>query len=190
MIRAFVALPLPELVKDHLARVQSDLGVGQEANPDTFHITLAYLDKQKPDVLFHIQDALAQIRLAPFDIEISGTGVFGGRAPIAVWAGVSPNPALERLRDKVRHAAERSGLRLSRERFRPHITLARLKGRPRPQDHTKVQAFLAQHGLLRVPVFTASEFILFQSTLHPSGALHDVLTTYPLQTAGPSAAAC
>ena len=43
MIRAFIAIPLPDEICDALEDVQMDLTVGRRTSPETFHITLAYL---------------------------------------------------------------------------------------------------------------------------------------------------
>ena len=49
------------------------------------------------------------------------------RQPAVLWAGVAPQPGLGVLRDRVRGAVRRAGVDLPRERFRPHVTLARLR---------------------------------------------------------------
>lgn len=180
MIRAFIALPLPDDVRDALEDVQADLDVGRPTAPENFHITLAYLDKQNDRTLEHIHDVLSQVSHARFDVVLHGIGVFGGRDPRVVWAGVEPERQLENLRDRVRRAATRSGVELARERFRPHVTLARFRGRLKPRESQRLQAFLMRHGALRFEPFEAQAFVLYQSTLHSAGAIHEPITRYSL----------
>ena len=45
-MRAFVAIPVPEDIRDRLAALQADLPVGRLADPETFHITLAFLGEE------------------------------------------------------------------------------------------------------------------------------------------------
>jgi 2'-5' RNA ligase len=51
MIRAFLAIPVPKPARDALAVQQQMIPTGRLTNPDSFHITLAYLDKQTPLML-------------------------------------------------------------------------------------------------------------------------------------------
>ena len=41
-------------------------------------------------------------------------------------------------------------------------------------------AFLAARGSVRPVAFTARQFALYASTLHPGGAVHELLAEYPL----------
>ncbi|MFN6952073.1 MAG: 2'-5' RNA ligase family protein, partial [Albidovulum sp.] len=42
-MRAFVAIPVPEDIRDRLEALQADLSVGRRADSETFHVTLAFL---------------------------------------------------------------------------------------------------------------------------------------------------
>lgn len=181
MIRSFISIPLPPAIRDALEDIQADLDVGRLTAPETFHITLAYLDKQTPQMLERMDEVLQQIDLPAFPVHIKGVGLFGGKAPRALWAGVETDMALSTLRERVRRAVSRSGVDLPRERFRAHVTLARFKGRFMPRDETRVQRFLAHHAASTLPAFTADRFVLYRSTLHHSGAMHDPLVDYPLR---------
>ena len=61
MIRSFIALPLPEAVRDALSDLQDDLQVGRPVPHENFHITIAYLDKQTPQTLERVHEVLDQI---------------------------------------------------------------------------------------------------------------------------------
>lgn len=181
MIRSFVAIPLPEHVRDALEDIQIELDVGRLMAPHTFHITLAYLDKQTELTLERIHEVLSQVQIQRFSVQIRGLGLFGGRQPRVLWAGIETNDAMNSLREKARRAAMRSGVSLSRERFRPHVTLARFGNRIRGTEMHKIERFLTANADFEIPEFEISEFVLFRSTLHQTGAMHDRLMTYPLQ---------
>ncbi|KMW58947.1 2'-5' RNA ligase [Candidatus Rhodobacter oscarellae] len=180
MIRAFVAIPLPEEARDQLEDAQIGLRVGRHVPSENFHITLAYLDKQTEQTLARVDEVLGQIDLPGFYVSIKGVDVFGGAKPRLLWAGVEPNDALSTLRERVRRAAMRSGVELSRERFRPHVTLARFKESRRGSEIANVQEFLTSQAGLCLPPFRATEFRLYRSTLHQNGATYDPLVSYGL----------
>jgi len=181
LIRAFIALPLPEIARDALEDLQSELPVGRHMSPDTFHITLAYLDKQTERTLERIHEVLGQIALPPIPITLKGVDVFGGKSPKLLWAGIASSDELAVLREKVRRASERSGVTLSRERFRPHVTLARFKNNLRDGEVAKIGSFLAAHADFEMQPFVADHFVMFQSTRHQTGATHEPIVDYPLQ---------
>ena len=179
-LRCFVALSLPDTVLDALDQLQSELPIGTPMDSDTFHITLAFLDTQPIPVVNQLHELLDEIKVPPVPIKIHGVDVFGGKSPRLVWAGVDPNPPLLSLRDKIRRAALYAGIELSRQRFRPHITLSRMPGRLRGDEPIKLERFLIQNAGFQLPKFTADAFSLFRSTLHQSGAIHENLAEYSL----------
>ena len=135
-MRAFVGLPLPDDALDALERLQEDIPVGRIVPAENLHLTLAFLDEQPEHALHQLHRELEQIEATPFSLYIRGLDLFGGGKPRILFAAVEPDPALSRLRGQVRRAAERAEMDLSRERFRPHITLARF-GRDMPEHQAR-----------------------------------------------------
>ncbi|MCP3969479.1 MAG: RNA 2',3'-cyclic phosphodiesterase [Rhodobacteraceae bacterium] len=148
--------------------------------PGTFHLTLAFLDDQPQTTVETLHDALGEIETAPFDLTLRGIDVFASSKPRLVWAGIDPQPALTGLRDKVRWAAGEAGIELHRERFRPHVKLARFRGQLRGDEAEKLAAFLARTNGFSTEPFSVDRFCLFRSRLHPEGAVHEVLAEYSL----------
>ena len=180
-MRCFVAIALPDDIVDALETLQTQLRVGTLMDPATFHITLAFLDSQSMPVIEDLHEHLADIQMPDFPISIRGVDVFGGNAPRLVWAGVEPNSALSKLRETVRRAANDAGIDMPRQKFRPHVTLARVRGQLRGDEPGKLAQFLTRFSTLELPEFHANRFTLFRSTLNPDGAIHDPLAEYPLQ---------
>jgi len=130
----FVALPLPESVKEDLATF---LEPRQEAGtdlrwalPEQWHLTLAFLrevaDQNTDELLERLERAAS--RRKPLDLRLAGAGAFphSGKAKV-LWAGVEHDgEELMRLAGGVRAAGAKSGIAVGGGRFHPHLTLARL----------------------------------------------------------------
>ncbi len=181
-MRAFVAIDLPDEVRSVLEDVQDDVPVGRLMTPETLHLTLAFLGEQPRDLLAAVDEELARIRAASFEVQLHGLGTFGNRRPSVLWAGVKPQPALGALRERVRGAVRRAGLELPRERFRPHVTLARFSARVGAEELERLRRFLERFGDVGLPGFEVKKVTLFHSRWLSDGAVHDVLEEYPLTT--------
>jgi len=138
---------------------------------------LAFLDDQPQAVLEDLHAALEEIAVLPWEMEFVGVEVKGGRKPALVWAQVAKEETLRKLHGQVRSAAHLAGITLSRERFRPHVTLARF-GRSKPVDMARLATFLSAYGGFRAGPFPMDRFCLYASTLTPEGPIYEVLAEY------------
>jgi 2'-5' RNA ligase len=179
-MRAFVAIDLPDQVRDTVASWQDGLRVGRRVPWENLHLTLAFLDDQSEFDLRALHERLAEIEVPAFDLELSGLELFGGKWPRVLYVKADGGRALMALHKAVRRAAEEVGIDMPRERFRPHVTLARFRRDMMEEEAVKLGRFMASHGDVQVPVFGLSVFCLFGSTLHPEGAVHEVLARYDL----------
>lgn len=187
-MRMFIALPLPEAVKEDLAEF---LEPRQEAGlrnlglrwttPEQWHVSLAFLpqvaDRHTDELLERVQRAAS--RRNPLALRLVGAGAFphAGHAKV-LWAGLEHDgEELMRLAGGVRAAAARSRITVDGARFRPHLTLARLG---RPADVTRLLAVLEQYA---GPSWQAREIALMASYLGqgPKGRpRHEVRATFEL----------
>lgn len=180
-IRTFVAIALPRDLRDALTALTAALGAGRAVARDNLHLTLAFLDDQPPATLTALDDRLRDIAAGSFEIRIRGLDTFGARRPRVVFASVRPCDALLGLRGKVRHAAREAGIALPRERFRPHVTLARFSPSAGPGALDRLGRFLSSHGDFALPPARVHAFTLFRSRLTGDGAEHEALARYPLR---------
>lgn len=180
MTRAFLAIPIPDTLRQSLARLQSELTVGRLVEPENFHITLQFLDAQPEPVLRNLHEVLCDLHMPPFDLQISGPQTFGGDSPRIIFAQVEPSSALSRLQKKLRRAAMDCGIVLHHERYHPHVTLARLGRFLTSVETDRVAAFLEASAGFRPAPFTADSYALYQSVLHPDGPIYTELARYPL----------
>lgn len=177
-MRAFLALPLADPAIDALMQVQSLLPTGKPVPEDNLHITLAYLGEVPDEVLEVLHDLLQATRLRPADIAFEGLGTFAEIERGLTFAGVTASDMLCALQAKVAQLARQAGAELPRRRFRPHVTLTRANKQPKGPARDRLAA--AMGVPLDVPAFVASEMHLYESTLTPTGARHEVLASYPL----------
>jgi 2'-5' RNA ligase len=131
-MRLFVAIELPQPIKDRLVALCSGLHGAKWAEPKQMHLTLRFVGDVDGPQASDIADALGQVFSPRFEIELAGLGDFSSRGrPNVLWVGVRPNAALTALQAKVESAVRRAGLALEGRRFHPHVTLARFADGPR-----------------------------------------------------------
>ena len=88
MIRLFTALEVPDEVAERLMRLQRGLDGARWIERPDFHITLRFMGDVPEDIADDIDEALSEIPMAPFDVELEGLGEFGGKRPHTLYAGV------------------------------------------------------------------------------------------------------
>ena len=180
-MRGFVAIDLPEPVLDTLESLQDDLAVGRPMARETLHLTLAFLGERDDAALAAVHEERTGLAAGTFELTRRGGGMSGGRRPRVLWAGVGHQPALGALRDRVRRAVRRAGIELPRERFRPHVTIARFGPHPHRDELRKIEEFLERNGSFRADPFAVGQVTLFRSVLHRNGAVHEPLAVYGLK---------
>jgi 2'-5' RNA ligase len=177
MIRLFVAVALPDLVKDRLALLAGGVPGAKWIDRENMHLTLRFIGEVPEDRIADIHHGLSRIRLRAFEVTLAGVGYFKqGRNATVLWAGLDRNDALVQLHDKIEQALQREGLESEGRKYSPHITLARLQRTP----EARVASFVADHNLFRAPPFRAESFTLFSSFLSSSRAIYTAEAEYPL----------
>ncbi len=177
-MRAFVGLPLADVDVARLERVQSGLRLGRHVAAENLHLTLAFLDEQDTPTLEALHQELLQISALELKLRVDHIDIMGGSTPRVLCAMVAEDPALSALRNDVRQAARRAEIDLPRERFRPHITLARF---PRHMEGADVLAgYLGEVGASSWCLEPIEAFWLYQSVLAPEGPTYTPLVEYPL----------
>jgi 2'-5' RNA ligase len=177
MVRLFAALEVPYDIAEGLVRRQQGLPRARWRPVEAMHVTLRFFGEVAEPTAADLDSALAGVNTAPFDLHLEGAGMFGeGEHMRAVWAGVAASEPLKRLAAKCESAARRVGLKPETRAYRPHVTLAYLKGSP----PDRIAAWLQNHNLLRSPDWQVSRFHLYSSWAGPDGNRYDLERTYEL----------
>lgn len=175
-MRLFVALSLPDSVAARLSLLQSGVIGARWQTREQLHLTLRFIGEVDGRVLRDIDDMLSVIRCSRLLLELKGVGEFGHNKPHALWAGVAPNDALLHLQRKIERAVQQAGLEPEKKKYKPHITLARLRGTP----PGIVMDWLTDHALFAGGAFEANAFALYSSQLTSDGSKYRVEREYAL----------
>lgn len=183
MIRAFVAIGLPDPVRAELASLQALLPLPRRSLSEGFHLTLAFLGDLPEPELDEAHLALAAIHGPAFEMELRGVALFGGDRPRVAYAAVPPAPGLIALQARVETALRRAGIAIEARRFTPHVTLGRLGGRR--DEAARIEAAVAEAAGFRAGPWRVDRFGLWRSDPGPDGRVYAEMVDYPLAPALP-----
>jgi 2'-5' RNA ligase len=185
MIRAFLAIELPDALRPGLAQVQEEL---KRSHADVrwvpvgnIHLTLKFFGNVPDDEI----DALAQAareaaaQAAPLQLQATSAGAFPSpNAPRVVWLGLGGDMVpLTQLFYRLEKAFAALGYPPEGRAFNPHLTLGRVKS---PANREKLARLLEKTPPVDWPPFEVKELILFQSVLSPQGSKYTRLKVIPL----------
>jgi RNA 2',3'-cyclic 3'-phosphodiesterase len=180
-MRVFIAIDLPNEVRDRLREVQHELrsltNSVRWVAPESIHITLKFVGQVPEKRIEDIDTALRGLTWKAFTVTVRGVGFFPGtRSPRVFWAGMEA-PTMKGLAEHLDTRMERLGFDKEKRAFRPHITLARAK---ESRIDSSLVLGATQYEEHNFGSFTADRVFLFQSTLKPSGAVYEKLKEYLL----------
>jgi 2'-5' RNA ligase len=183
-LRLFVAIPMPETVRNEITGVQRELRrlVSHDAirwtKPEQFHLTLRFLGDVPAERVAALQEAVNSVcRASPaLHLRAQGTGFFpNARSPRVIWAGVNDGEGrLADLQKKIEGAVQPFTKEPGTERFAGHVTVGRVKILKRHE----IEELAAHAQAVKDRLFgewTAGEVELIRSDLSPGGACHTLL---------------
>lgn len=173
MIRTFIALPIPDNLKDSLRSAISGLrgknsGV-RWVRPESIHITLKFLGDIDENLTGSLSAELDRVALTcpGLRLGVSELGCFPNRRRARViWAGLmGDTDPLSCLAVSIDRMCSEFGIKQEKRPFNAHLTLGRLKV-PSMVD-------------LDIPVmeewYEAGEVVFYRSELLPTGARYTAL---------------
>ncbi len=131
-LRLFVGIVPPPEVLEHLdgfLEPRRAAAAFRWTRPEHWHLTLAFAGEAPERALDEISERLdrAAARRSAFDVRLAGGGAFPHPAHGKVlYADVVAAAELEHLARGARAALSKAGAAVDGQRFRPHLTLARL----------------------------------------------------------------
>jgi len=174
-MRLFVAITVPDKVKEHFLFLQKKIDSDSKINfVKDFHLTLKFLGEVADERVDDIKKQLESVEFDRFTAELAGTGVFPTEEMIRVlWVGVEPADKIIELQKKVDNAIKDFEKDV---RFQPHITLGRVK------FLKDKKVFLEKFNALHVdPIeFPVQSIQLIKSTLTKQGPVYEALSSKSL----------
>jgi 2'-5' RNA ligase len=178
-LRLFIAVEPPQAVRDELARWARN-AIGRSAgarriSAESLHLTLCFLGEQPPAAVGEIAALMAgavELFFGVAELQLGAPVWFPPRRPrvLAVEVG-DPDATLRALQSSLAgDLAASLAWKPERERFRPHITLARMR------PGSELARELPPTPALS---FTPETLTLFRSELEPSGAVYTPLASVP-----------
>ena len=183
-LRLFIAVDLPTPMARSVSEVRRELesldGPLRWVRPALMHLTLKFLGQVKSARVQAIDRSLETVRASAFKVSVSGVGFFPNvRAPRILWAGVVSED-LENLAGEIETRMVETGFPPERRKFTPHLTLARTRGSSPVRRDTVLAAERSRDRSFGE--FTVDCFHLYESQLHPAGAIHTKIHEYLLES--------
>jgi 2'-5' RNA ligase len=183
VVRTFVALELSDVLKEGiLATIESLRASGVRASwcrRASMHLTLKFLGDVDEELVSDVVEAVraGASGVPGFTIESDGRlGAFPSPARARVlWLGIEPVDALFDLHAGIDRELARAGFPPDERRYRPHVTLGRLRAAPPAGLAELLRRLEAPRGAVRV-----DEVLVMKSMLRPDGAVHETLAAVPL----------
>ncbi len=185
MIRTFIAIDLPDAVRQNIAALQEELKRDREkiswTKPENIHLTLKFLgdtDESKIDDIANIISGIAS-EYPAFRLNVSDLGVFPNfRRPRVLWVGL-PNPpaALLEIAEKIESGLAEMGFAKEARPFSPHLTIGRVKAPLSDRFIKRLKNHAFAGGL-----FDVKEILIIKSDLHPQGAIYTPLRRIGFRT--------
>ena len=182
MIRLFVALLIPEKIKDKIINCCNDAAgnsavIKWEAK-EKIHLTLKFIGDVKEEFLPRIIEEIQIVKkYSSFDCKISKFGFFFRESePKILWCDFETNKSIFSLVDELDERLSKFNIKSEKRKFKGHLTLLRIK---KMVDQKFVKRFKEyKFDLIN---FESNQIALIQSTLNPTGSEYKVLKIYELK---------
>ena len=141
------------------------------------HFTLKFLGDveilQIPEVCQIVADAVQDLRA--FDLEVQGVGAFPDPSrPRTVWIGTgSGTDEMVEVHQRLDEALGEAGFRTEGRRFRPHLTIGRV--RRSPEGVEELAALIENESGFNAGIMRVDELLVFSSRLERSEPVYEVL---------------
>lgn len=184
-IRTFVAVRIPDGIRDRIAKLQAELrkhGADVKwVRPESIHMTLKFLGDVEETRMEEIGEAVEKAveRIHPFTVSVNGTGTFpNDQRPRVLWVGVDQgNEELVDMAKKIEDSLSVLGFKKEGRRYSAHLTMGRVRS-PRRIGETvdAIHALGFSGGAFRI-----EEVCVMKSDLKSTGAVYTALKTIKLR---------
>jgi RNA 2',3'-cyclic 3'-phosphodiesterase len=189
-MRTFIAIELPQDIKDAISRMQTGLKASgadvKWVSTSNIHLTLKFLgeidDKAKDAVCDTIRELAAGA--ANFTIKLGTIGAFPGiQAPRIIWIGLSQgHEQVKTIAQRLDRALEMIGFPKENREFSSHITIGRVRSMKNKDALARSISGLEASTTNNLGEFSAGKITLLKSTLLPQGPVYEKLHETNLKT--------
>ena len=183
-VRSFVAIELPEKLKEELTQLQARLKSSAPSvkwvGSQGIHITLQFLGGVPASKLGAITQAVekAAVGIPPLRLEVKGLGVFPNlRRVRVIWVGLTGElEPLQQLQKRIEVNLSPLGFKPEGRQFTPHLTLGRVRENATPLEREKLGQLVAGVKFDAVTPINAKSVSLMRSQLTSEGAVYSSIS--------------
>ena len=180
-MRLFIAIELPDDVRRHLQEMQELLRPTIKAKwtrGEQMHLTLKFLGETAEAKLPQVVEQLRGVAMAePIRLATAGVVCLPPHGPIRIVAAALEDEAgnCAKLQSEIDRACHTAGFPLDGRRWRPHVTLARVKERVRGSARAQAEIACAK---ISTAAFEPDGFCLIESRLDRQGPSYSTVATF------------
>ncbi len=181
-IRSFIAFDLQnDSVLNRIATAQKMIlqtnADVKLVEPKNIHVTLRFLGPISPEMVDKIYAAMKNVKFSPFNVRLSGLGVFPTiNYPRVVWAGIRDGAKeLTSIFEQLEPQIHELGFAPDPNGFSPHLTIARVRSGANKQ---RLVDLVQRQEDYDFGVIRADCLRLKKSQLSPKGPAYTTLKEY------------
>lgn len=177
-IRTFIALELPETVIDQIIQIRDEnAGLNYKWEPrNKLHVTIKFIGDIDKNLIEKLSSEIETLieEFNSFNLSFSNFGMFyKENKPNILWVGIKNNEKLSDFTNKLNNVCAEFGIEKERRKFKPHITLLRIKD----SDNAKSLEKLLKLDLPEIN-FNADKVTIFKSELLPAGSVYKSIKSF------------
>jgi RNA 2',3'-cyclic 3'-phosphodiesterase len=169
-MRQFIAIPLPEEIKNDIAKVSEPFrgipGI-RPVKTENLHLTLVFIGDQGSEAK---TEKIREVSFRPFELSTTSVELFPERRPRLIWIELEKPDELAILHRKL------AAIYNLDEELKAHVTIARIKWLS--PENKKLLAELAGQLNPYIKDFRVSHFNLYSSELNPDGPVYRVVESF------------
>jgi 2'-5' RNA ligase len=189
-MRAFIAIELPQGIKDAISCLQAKLkATGADVkwvSPSNIHLTLKFLgeiDEKTRDAVIEVMQEISS-GIGQFSIKLGSIGAFPRiQSPRIIWIGLAQgHDQVKTIAQRLETELETCGLAKENREFSSHITIGRIRSLKNKDELAAGISKLDGTVTENLGEFLAGKITLFKSTLTPQGPIYEKLQETNLKT--------
>ena len=177
--RLFLALDLPEPTIEYITKLRNEIYNSSEKvkweSEDKLHLTIKFLGDVGDYLTELIIDRMEMFAFPKIDAEFSEFSFFKKNNELKIlYAGINENSEMIKLHSKIEAECGLLGFKKEDRKFKPHLTLLRIKGNENLNKLTSFNKKEINHK------FMITSFSLIKSELKSTGSEYSIIKSFNL----------